>query len=139
MVKDMEQFAEKYSAVPEEVLPEVETGKFYREKKAKPLIKKIVTMLRSVYRAYLDLSRRVSDMQRSYERAWCKANSLSVRIEELWNENRSLRERLKGFDRVERALGRNTVETIALREKSLEEAQRMQNWGRKKKIDREKR
>ena len=56
MVKEMERFAEKYSADPEEVLPEagtLETGKSYREKKAKPLIKKIVTVLRSVYRAYL--------------------------------------------------------------------------------------
>lgn len=107
MVKDMERFAEKYSADPDEVLPEagtLETGKSYREKKAKPLIKKIVTVLRSVYRAYLDLSRRFSDMQRSYERAWSKVNSLTARVEELWNENRALRERLEDFGRVERAI-----------------------------------
>lgn len=120
MVKEMERFAEKYSADPEEVLPEagtLETGKSYREKKAKPLIKKIVTVLRSVYRAYLDLSRKFSDMQRSYERAWDKVNSLTVRVEELWNENRTLKERMGDFYRVERALGRDTVETIVLREK----------------------
>lgn len=142
MVKDMERFAEKYSADPDEVLPEagtLETGKSYREKKAKPLIKKIVTVLRSVYRAYLDLSRRFSDMQRSYERASSKVNSLTARVEELWNENRVLRKRLGDFDRVERALGRDTVEMIVLKEKSLEEAHRMQNRGRKKKIDREER
>lgn len=72
MVKDMEQFAEKYSADPEEVLPEagmLETGNSYREKKAKPLVKNIVAVLRSVYRSYLDLSRRFSDMQKSYEKA----------------------------------------------------------------------
>lgn len=108
MVKEMEKFAEKYSADPEEVLPEagtLEMGKSYREKKAKPLIKKIVTVLRSVYRAYLDLSRKFSDMQRSYERAWDKVNSLTVRVEELWNENRALKERMGDFNRVERALG----------------------------------
>ena len=124
MVKEMERFAEKYSADPEEVLPEagtLETGKSYREKKAKPLIKKIVTVLRSVYRAYLDLSRKFSDMQRSYERAWDKVNSLTVRVDELWNENRTLKERMGDFNRVERALGRDTVETIVLREKRLEE------------------
>ena len=67
MVKEMERFAEKYSADPEEVLPEagtLETGKSYREKKAKPLIKKIVPVMRSVYRAYPDLSIKLSDMQR---------------------------------------------------------------------------
>lgn len=43
MVKDMERFAAKYSYDPEEVLPEartLESGKTYREKKAKPLIGK---------------------------------------------------------------------------------------------------
>ena len=139
MVKDMERFAEKYSADPEEVLPEagtLETGKSYREKKAKPLIKKIVAVLRSVYQAYLDLSRRFSDMQKSYERAWSKVNSLTARVEELWNENRDLRERLGDFGRVERALGRDTVETIIQKEKRLEEVQRMQKQRQKRKIDR---
>lgn len=139
MVKDMERFAEKYSADPEEVLPEagmLETGKSYREKKAKPLIKKIVAVLRSVYRAYLDLSRRFSDMQKSCERAWSKVNSLTARVEELWNENRALRERLGDLGRVERALGRDTVETIVQKEKRLEEVQRMQKQRQKRKIDR---
>ena len=140
MVKEMERFAEKYSADPEEVLPEagtLETGKSYREKKAKPLIKKIVTVLRSVYRAYLDLSRRFSDLQRSYERAWDKVNSLTARVEELWNENRTLKERMGDFNRVERALGRDTVATIVLREKRLEEEQRVQRRKQKRKMDRD--
>ena len=139
MVKDMERFAEKYSADPDEVLPEagtLETGKSYREKKAKPLIKKIGTVLRSVYRAYLDLSRRVSDMQRSYDRALSKVNSLTARVEELWSENKVLREKLGDFNRVKRALGRDMVETIVQREKNLEETQRIQNRERKRKIDR---
>ena len=139
MVKEMERFAEKYSADPEEVLPEagmLETGKTYREKKAKPLIKKIVVVLRSVYRAYLDLSRKFSDMQKSYERALSKVNSLTARVEELWSENKVLGEKLGDLNRVEWALGRDTVETIVQREKSLEEAQRKQNRERKRKIDR---
>ena len=139
MVKDMERFAEKYSDNPDEVLPEagtLETGKSYREKKAKPLIKNIVTVLRSVYRAYLDLSRRFNDMQRSYDRAWSKVNSLTARVEELWDENRALREHLRDLGRVERALGRDTVETIVQKEKRLEEVQRMQKKGLKRKIDR---
>ena len=139
IVKDMERFAEKYSAVPDEVLPEagtLETGKSYREKKAKPLIKKIVTVLRSVYWTYLDPSRRFTDVQRSYEMAWSKVNSLTDRVEELWNENRDLRERLRDLGRVERALGRDTVETIVQKEKRLEEVQRMQKKEQKRKIDR---
>ena len=139
MIKEMERFAEKYSADSEEVLPEagaLETEKSYREKKAKPLFKKIVTVLRSVYRAYIDLSRRFNDIQKSYDRAWSKVNSLTARVEELWNENRALKDRIGDFKRVERALGSDVVETIVQREKSLEEAQRMQNKERKRKIDR---
>ena len=120
MIKEMERFAEKYSADPEEVLPEagaLETGKSYREKKAKPLFKKIVTVLRSVYRAYIDLSRRFNDIQKSYDRAWSKVNSLTARVEELWNENRALKDRIGDFKRVERALGSDVVETIVQREK----------------------
>ena len=139
MVKEMERFAEKYSADPDEVLPEagtLETGKSYREKKAKPLIKKIVTVLRSVYRAYLDLSRRFTDMQRSYERAWSKVNSLTERVEELWNENRALKERLGDFNRVERVLGRDTVETIVQKEKMIERAEKEQKRAKRRKMDR---
>ena len=121
------------------VLPEagaLETGKSYREKKAKPLFKKIVTVLRSVYRAYIDLSRRFNDIQKSYDRTWSKVNSLTARVEELWDENRALKDRIGDFKRVERALGSDVVETIVQREKRLEETQRMQNKGRKRKIDR---
>lgn len=75
-------------------------------------------------------------MQRSYERAWSKVNSLTDRVEELWNENRVLKERLGDFNRVERALGRDTVETIVQKEKRLEEVQRMQKQRQKRKIDR---
>ena len=139
MVKEMERFAEQYTADPEEVLPEagtLETGKSYREKKAKPLIKKIVTVLRSVYRAYLDLSRRFNDMQRSYERAWSKVNSLTDRVEELWNENRALKERLGDFSRVERALGQDMIENIVQKEKMIELAEKEQKRAKRRKMDR---
>ena len=61
---------------------------------------------------------------------------LTARVEELWNENKVLREKLGDFNRVERALGRDTVETIILREKKMEEEQRVQKRQQKRKIDR---
>ena len=114
----------------------METGKSYREKKAKPLIKKIVTVLRSVYRAYLDLSRRFSDMQRSYERAWNKVNSLTARVEELRNENRMLRESLGDFVHVKGALGHDTVETIVQAERQREQALKEQKRAQRRKMGR---
>ena len=139
MVKEMERFAEKYSADPEEVLPEagtLEMGKTYREKKAKPLIKKIVTVLRSVYRAYLDLSRRFSDMQRSYERAWDKVNSLTARVEELGSENKVLREQVGDFKQVERVLGHDIIADIVRKEKILEQVKKEQKGIKRHKMER---
>lgn len=57
----MERLAVEFSAIPEELLPEtaiLETGKAYREKKAKPLVEKIVKVLHFVYSAFLNLSNR---------------------------------------------------------------------------------
>ena len=52
MVKNMEKLAADFSADPEQTLPEaavMESAKSYREKKAKPMVKKIVQIMRSVY------------------------------------------------------------------------------------------
>lgn len=100
------------------------------------MIKKIVTVLRSVYRAYLDLSRRFSDIQRSYERAWNKVNSLTARVEELWNENRMLRESLGDFERVKDALGHDTVETIVQVERQREQKIKEQKRVQRRKMNR---
>ena len=72
-------------------------------------------------------------MQRSYERAWSKVNSLTARVEELWNENRILKERLGDFSRVERALGRDMIENIVQKEKMIELAEKEQKTGEKTK------
>ena len=94
--------------------------------------------MRSAYRIYIDLSRMFSDMQKSYDRTWSKVNSLTARVEEFWNENRVLRERLKDFNRVE-GWRRDAFEMIAQREESLEEAQRILKREQKRKIDRRER
>ena len=87
MVKDMEHMAAKFSDNPEQVLPEagsIESGKSYREKKAKPLMEKIVKVLRSVYASYLDVSRKFDKLQLSYNRTVEKANNLSDRFHEIY-------------------------------------------------------
>ena len=100
------------------------------------MIKKIVTVLRSVYRAHLDLSRRFSDMQRSYEKAWNKVNSLTTRVEELWNENRMLRENLGDFERVKEALGHDTVKTIVQAERQREQTIKEEKRAQRRKMNR---
>lgn len=75
-------------------------------------------------------------MQRSYERVWNKVNSLTVRVEELWNENRALKARLGDFNRVERALGRDLVENIVQKERMMEQAEKEHKWVKRRKMDR---
>ena len=93
-VKNMERLAAEFSADPEEVLPEpgpLESAKSYREKKAKPLWAKIVKVLRSVYRAYLDLKSKFERLQADYGREVSKNSSLSERIYEVCAERDSLK------------------------------------------------
>ena len=112
MVKDMERFAVKYSYDPEEVLPEagtLESGKSYREKKAKPLIGKIITVLRAVYREYLSVSNRFEKLQDAYNREQDRNERLKNRLEEFLGENRELRTIATDFGRVRTVMGAEQV------------------------------
>ena len=120
MVKDMERFAVKYSYDPEEVLPEagtLESGKTYREKKAKPLIGKIVTVLRSVYREYLNISNRYTKLQVAYSRGRSGNERLTNRLEEVLEENRELRTIATDFGRVKSVVGVEQVNAVIDRAK----------------------
>lgn len=131
MVKNMERLAVEFSDDPEQVLPEagaMESGKAYREKKAKPLVCKIVKILRAVYTAYLDISRRLNNLQESHDWAMEKVDNLSKRLNEIYTENHELKEAVRDFERVRMFFGRNRIEEILRterqREKALRERQR---------------
>lgn len=127
MVKNMERLAAEFSDDPEQVLPEagaMESGKAYREKKAKPLVWKIVKILRSVYAAYLDISRRFNSLQESYDWAMEKVDNLSKRFNEIYTENHELKEAVKDFECVRMFFGRNRIEEIVRAERQKEKALR---------------
>ena len=125
MVKNMERLAAEFSDDPEQVLPEagaMESGKVYREKKAKPLVWKIVKILRSVYAAYLDISRRFNNLQESHDWAMEKVDNLSKRFNEIYTENHKLKEAVKDFECVRMFFGRNRIEEIVRVERQKEKA-----------------
>ena len=137
MVKEMERFAEKYSADPEEALPEagtLETGKSYREKKAKPLIKKIVTVLRSVYRAYFDLKSKFERLQSAYDREVSKNGSLSARIYEVCAERDGLKGQVRDYERVRRAIGPEQADRILEAAYQQEQVEKERKWGARSKM-----
>lgn len=139
-VKNMERLAAEFSANPEELLPEaiiVETGKAYREKKAKPLVEKIVKVLRSVYSAFLDLSNRFERLQESYSRECSRNEHLTGRLQETINENRELREAAEDMECVKAIFGSQKVEEAISQAKQQEKIKRERKQTMKKKYDRE--
>lgn len=140
MVKNMEHLALEFSSDPEQVLPEagaMESGKAYREKKAKPLVWRMVKVLRSVYAAYLDISRRYKSIQESHDWAMEKVDNLSKRFNEIYMENHELKEAVRDFERVQKVFGTNRIEEIVRVERQKEKVFRERQRVEKRKKDRE--
>ena len=137
MVKEMERFAEKYSADPDEVLPEagtLETGKSYREKKSKPLLEKIVKVVRSVYRAYLDVCQKFELLQRKYD---TEVPYLKKQLAEVKGENAELQETARDYHRLCRAYGPERVAETVAAVKQQEQAEKEQKRSQKRRHDRD--
>lgn len=109
----MERLAADFSANPEQILPEagaLETGRSYREKKAKPLLAKIVKVLWALYLAYVELKGKFERLQTDYGQVQ-KANSrLSERLQEVKLENKSLRRTSADYAQLKQILGAEQIE-----------------------------
>ena len=126
-VKNMERLAADFSGDPEEILPEagtLESGKSYREKKAKPLLSKIVQVLRSLYRAYIELSERLVEVQMKYNRVCGENSRLNDRMTEIWLENKKLRQISADYTRVKRVFGPEQVAAAVEADKQREQAEK---------------
>ena len=126
-VKNMERLAADFSADPKEILPEagaLESAKSYREKKAKPLLAKIVKVLRSLYRAYIDLKGKYERLQGDYGRSREGNERLSDRLMEAKLENKKLRQISANYERVKRAFGPEQVAAAVEAAKQQEQAEK---------------
>ena len=140
MVKNMEKLAADFSADPEQTLPEaavMESAKSYREKKAKPLVKKIVQVMRSVYSAYLDISNKFTKLQVAYNRERSGNERLTNRLEEVLEENRELRIVAADFGRVKAVIGSEQVNAVINRAKQQERIEAEQKRAARRKHNRE--
>ena len=126
-VKNMERLAADFSTDPEEILPEpgtLETGRAYREKKAKPLLAQIVKVLRSLYLAYVELRGKFERLQGDYGRVRESNARLSDRLQEVKLENKALRQVSADYERVKRAFGPEQVEVAVQADKQREQAEK---------------
>lgn len=110
--------AKDFSADPEELLPTagtLESAKSYREKKAKPLWNKIVTVLRSLYRSYLDLKDRYNNLLRRYNQMCFRTDDMADRIAELTEQNKQLtaqnKQSTQALETLKNAFGKENVES----------------------------
>ena len=140
MVKNMERLAAEFSANPEETLPEVavmESAKSYREKKAKPLVEKMVKVLRSVYSAFLDISRKYERLEEAYDREKAGKKRLNEQLQEVLDENLELREITTDMERVKAAFGSHQVETAISRVRQQEQVEKEHKQALRRKHNRE--
>ena len=140
MVKNMEKLAADFSVDPEQTLPEaavVESAKSYREKKAKPLVMKMVQVMRSIYSAYLDISNKFTKLQAAYNRERSGNERLTNRLEEVLEENRELRIVAADFGRIKAVVGSEQVNDVINRVKQQEQMEAEQKRAARRKHNRE--
>ena len=122
-LKDIESLTRPYMKDPDEVLPQpttLESARTYRDKRVLPLLKRILKVLRGLFREFTDLKYKHESLQRDYSKELGQSERLRDRIHELLAENEGLRATARDFDRVCRFFGRdrvtNAVETVKRQE-----------------------
>ena len=113
----IEKVAKEFSEDPDQILPQagaLESAKTYREKKAKPFRSKIVTILRSLYRAYIDPKERYDTLQQRFFRECMRNDDLHDRIDELTEQNKHLTaqnsQSTQALETLKKAFGKEKVE-----------------------------
>ncbi len=112
MVKDLQKWADKYTQEPKKVLPKadlLEMAGSYREKKAKPLVDRMIHVLRSVYRSFLELMRDHEKLQRMYDRVVEEVRTLKQEIAHLSRENDRLEGVERDYERVREVMGDEVI------------------------------
>ena len=138
MVNKVQNYAVEYSEDIERVLPEagaLETGRGYRDKKAKPLLKKLVDLVRSLYAAYLEIRNKYDKLVWNYTNVKEKNEHLKMRIHDLSDENDVFKKISIKYERVKRVFGADKVEAAVELDKKQEEIQRAQKKQLKRGMD----
>jgi hypothetical protein len=103
IMEGLENLSAQYSQRPEEWVPEAgtfETAKSYREKKAVPLIKKLVQVIFSLHRKYWEMKHDRDKYQGFYRSEKDVNRNLSRLLEQAEAENEQFRAMKRDFGRV---------------------------------------
>lgn len=116
-MQQIEDLARTYTADADQVLPQpdvLESAKSYREKKAMPLYRKIIGVLRNLFNKYLTLKHDYEDLQRKYEREIDSGNQLKKTIKTLREEKDSQSGIVAKFYALCRGFGEDYIESQAM-------------------------
>ena len=137
-IRNMEKLAQDFSDDPDALLPEagtLETAKAYREKKAMPLLARIVKVLRSLYTAYVNLLSRFNRVQSQYEREQRYSKRLEGQLQEAQAENRSLRVTAAKYELARRIYGEADVDAkVEAMYRQEKDKSRNRETGRKQQV-----
>ena len=131
ILQGLESLSAQYSQRPEESVPEAgtfETAKSYRDKKAIPLINKLVKILYSLHHKYWKVKNECAKFMERYSDEREAYQNLRQRIEMLQEENTRLKAVEHNFGRVWSYYGaeqvKRVVELMAGRERAAQNVQR---------------
>jgi DNA repair ATPase RecN len=129
-LKNIEDFARKYSDDADHVLPEagaLESARTYREKKAKPFFEKLTKVLRGLYHAFLDLKQNFDRLSANFNRLQRRYASLDQSFERVQEENRELKAVAKDYDTLCRGYGEKEITARVRAIQEQEETERRQH------------
>ncbi|MBQ9250367.1 MAG: plasmid recombination protein [Oscillospiraceae bacterium] len=117
-------FARDHIADVDQVLPQpdlLESAKSFRERKVKPLFRKLIAELRALYSKYVDLKYEHENLQRRYGIEVDKVESMHNRIQELVKDRDSVSTK---YNAIWRGFGKDYIESQAKAILEREEAER---------------
>ena len=112
-VQKLEEVAQKYAGDAEEILPQpdmLESARSYREKKAKPALKRFQKLYLILYNAYYDLKRAYYNLQRELSRALGRIGALDATIDRMAAENAKKSLIVEKYETLCRGFGRDLIE-----------------------------
>ena len=138
-MEGLENLSAQYSKRPEEWVPEAatfETAKSYREKKAMPLIQKLVKVLFALHRKYWEVKNERDKYQNFYQDEKKSTHHLSQRLKEVEAENSQLYAMKRDFRRVWNYFGAEKMQqVIGLMREQEQTADRNQKKSRQNSVE----
>ncbi len=139
IMEGLENLSAQYSQRPEEWVPEAatfETGKSYREKKAMPLIQKLVKVIFSLHRKYWEMKHDRDKYQNFYRSEKDATRNLKERLEQAEAENERLYAIKRDFGRVRNYFGAKKMnQAIGLMREQEQTTDRSQKKNRQNSVE----